>query len=108
MGLLVLCFEGCIKKQRVLFFGKHGNDTHTSADVTVCISQYQLLKFLKPDHKVTTYKVGAEPLSVRMSLGCCWIVIGELEPDPELADDTLGGRISGRQSAAEPTWSGSW
>ena len=33
---------------------------------------------------------------------------GELEPDPELADDTLGGRISETQSGAEPTWSGSW
>lgn len=67
-----------------------------------------LLKSLKPYYKVSTYKVGAEPLSVRMSLGCCWTVMGELEPDPELADDTLGGRISDRQSGAEPTWRGSW
>lgn len=43
-----------------------------------------------------------------MSLGCCWTVTGELEPDPELADDTLGGRISERQSGAEPAWSGGW
>lgn len=47
-------------------------------------------------------------MSVRMSLGRCWIVIGELEPDPELADDTLGGRISETQSGAVPTCSGSW
>lgn len=76
-------------------------------EISSSLSQYRLLQSLKPDHKVTTYKVGAEPLSVRMSLGCCGIVMGELEPEPELADDTLGGRISGRQSAAEPTCSGS-
>lgn len=40
-------------------------------DITVCISHYQILRFLKLYYKVTTYKVGAEPLSVRMSLGCC-------------------------------------
>lgn len=45
---------------------------------------------------------------MRMSLGCCWTVMGELEPEPELAEDTLGGRISDRQSGAGPTWSGSW
>lgn len=36
------------------------------------------------------------------------MVTGELEPDPELADDTLGGRTSETQSEAEPTCSGSW
>lgn len=36
------------------------------------------------------------------------MAIGELEPDPELADDTLGGRISETQPEAEPTCSGSW
>jgi hypothetical protein len=70
------------------FKWKHSNGAHTCVDIAVCSSETLL--------KVTTYKVGAEPLSVRMSLGCCWIVMGELEPDPELADDTLGGRISGR------------
>lgn len=63
---------------------------------------------LSPYYTAATYKAGAEPLSVRMSLGCCWMVTGELEPDPELADDTLGGRISERQSGAEPAWSGGW
>lgn len=35
------------------------------------------------------------------------MVTGELEPDPELAEDTLGGRISETQSEAGPTCSGS-
>lgn len=34
------------------------------------------------------------------------MVTGELEPDPELAEDTLGGRISATPSAAEPAGSG--
>lgn len=47
-------------------------------------------------------------MSARRSRGRCWTVIGELEPDPELADEALGGRISEAQSEAGPTCSGSW
>lgn len=46
-----------------------------------------------------TYKVLVSP-SGRMSLGCCWMVMGELElePDAELPEERLGGCTPAKKS----------
>lgn len=70
LGLLISCFKSRFKNLRVPCHEKHNNDVHTSVDIIVFLITGRL-KFLKLCYKATTYKVGAEPLSVRMSLGCC-------------------------------------
>ena len=63
--------KAILKNEGSFFLKSTLNAAHTSADVIGSASWNRMSCHEKPHDKVMTYNIGAEPLSVRMSLGCC-------------------------------------